>query len=63
MDRNSTPELLTLIGLVDNLGASELENIRILVQSYLRADSPIREIVDTALKPYRQEDMVSEEIG
>lgn len=63
MDRNSTPELLTLIGLVDNLGASELENIRILVQSYLRADSPIREIVDTALKPYRQEESLSEEIG
>ena len=62
MDRNSTPELLTLIGLVDNLGASELENIRILVQSYLRADSPIREIVDTALKPYRQEESLSEEI-
>ena len=63
MDRNSTPEQLTLIGLVDNLGASELENIRILVQSYLRADSPIREIVDTALKPYRQEESLSEEIG
>ena len=63
MDRNSTPELQTLIELVDDLGPSELENIRVLVQAYLRADAPIREIVDTALKPYRKEESLGEEIG
>ena len=47
---------------VEELNYQELENIRLLVQAYLRADAPIREIVDTALKPYRQEESLDEEI-
>lgn len=63
MDRRAAPELLGLIGEVEGMGYSELENIRLLVYAYLRADAPIREIVDTALKPYRQEESFGEEIG
>lgn len=63
MDRRAAPEMLGLIGEVEGMGYSELENIRLLVHAYLRADAPIREIVDTALKPYRQEESFGEEIG
>ena len=63
MDHYAAPEMLELIAAVDELDYHALENIRALVQAYLRADAPIREIVDTALKPYRQEDILSEEIG
>ena len=63
MDHYAAPEMLELITAVDELDYHALENIRALVQAYLRADAPIREIVDTALKPYRQEDILSEEIG
>lgn len=63
MDRRTAPEMLGLVNEVEALNYQELENIRLLVQAYLRADAPIREIVDTALKPYRQEDILSEEIG
>lgn len=34
-----------------------------LFQAYCKAETPIKEIVDTALKPYRQEESFSEEIG
>lgn len=63
MSRQAAPELLGLVNEVEGLDYQELENVRILVQSYLRADSPIREIVDTALKPYRKEESLGEEIG
>ena len=55
MERNAATELSKLIGMVDNMDYPELENIRYLVVAYLKADQPIRDIVDTALKPYRQE--------
>lgn len=63
MDRYVAPELLGLVNEVEGLDYQELENIRLLVQAYLRAAAPIREIVDTALKPYRQEESLNEEIG
>lgn len=63
MDRRAAPEMLGIVNDIEELDYQELENIRLLVQSYLRADAPIREIVDTALKPYRQEESLSEEIG
>lgn len=63
MNRQAAPELLGLVNEVEGLDYQELENIRLLVQAYLRATAPIREIVDTALKPYRQEESLNEEIG
>lgn len=63
MNRQAAPELLGLVNEVEELEYPDLENIRLLVQAYLRADVPIREIVDTALKPYRKEESLGEEIG
>ncbi|WP_298034292.1 helix-turn-helix domain-containing protein [uncultured Dysosmobacter sp.] len=62
LDRRCAPELLDIISTVDKMSFTELENINLLVQAYLRADSPIREIVDTALKPYKQDGSFGEEI-
>lgn len=63
MDRRCAPELKEILGTVDEMGYAELESIRLLIQAYLRADTQIREIVDTALKPYRKEESLGEEIG
>lgn len=63
MDRRCAPELKEILGTVDEMGYAELESIRLLIQAYLRADAQIREIVDTALKPYRKEESLGEEIG
>lgn len=55
MERNAATEMSNLIGMVDNMDYHELENICHLVGAYLKADQPIKDIVDTALKPYSQE--------
>lgn len=43
--------------------AEETVAARKLFQAYCKAEAPIREIVDTALKPYQQEESFTEEIG
>lgn len=63
VDRRCAPELKEILGTVDEMSYAELESIRLLIQAYLRADAQIREIVDIALKPYRQEESLGEEIG
>lgn len=52
MDRYSASSLLTMIEAVDDLERDDVENISQVVQAYLRADAPIKKIVDTALQPY-----------
>lgn len=54
MDRHSAPELMDIVCAVEDLDRDELTNIRSLIRAYLQADAPIREIVDTALKPYKE---------
>lgn len=63
MDCYSAPALLDIATAVENLNRDELENIRLVVRAYLRADAPIKEIVDTALKPYREEESLDTEDG
>lgn len=63
MDQRAVPELTSIIQTVDRKDYREMEKLRILLQSYLRADVPIQEIVDTALKPYREDDSLHEGIG
>lgn len=63
VDRRVAPELSALITMVENMNFRELEKIRRLVSAYLNASEPIREIVDTALKPYDEEDTVDTQIG
>lgn len=63
LNRHSAPELLDMIAAVDELDHAELSNIRAVVRAYLRADTPNREIVDIALKPYKQDDSLDALIG
>lgn len=59
VDRRAAPELSALIETVEEMDYRELEKVRRLISAYRKAGEPIREIVDTALKPYDEE--VSEE--
>ena len=52
MERYSASSLLTMIEAVDDLARDDVENISQVVRAYLRADAPIKKIVDTALQPY-----------
>jgi len=63
VSRNCAPELLDIIMTADKLDHTELDKLRCFIHAYLRADAPIRDIVDTALRPYKEEDLFSEEIG
>lgn len=63
LDRRAAPELSRLISMIENMDFRELEKIRRLVGAYLNASKPIREIVDTALKPYDEKDIVETQIG
>lgn len=56
VDRRAAPELSALIEIVEEMDYRELEKIRRLVLAYRKAGEPIREIVDTALKPYDEEE-------
>jgi len=49
--------------MVEDMDYRELEKIRRLVCAYLNAGKPIREIVDTALKPYDEEEDIDTQIG
>ena len=57
MDRYSTASLLNMIEAVDDLERDDIENISQVVRAYLRADPPIKKIVDTALQPYFTDDL------
>lgn len=55
VDRRAAPELSALIETVEEMDFRELEKIRRLISAYRKAGEPIKEIVDTALKPYDEE--------
>lgn len=55
VDRRAAPELSALIEIVEEMDYRELEKIRRLISAYCKAGEPIKEIVDTALKPYDEE--------
>lgn len=56
VDRYVAPPLTAIIRSVDCLDARQAEQIMLVVHAYLKAEQPIRDIVDTALRPYMQED-------
>lgn len=56
-------ELSRFIALVEEKDFCELDKLRRLIGAYLNANEPIREIVDTALKPYDEEDIIGSQIG
>lgn len=57
MDRDSAAVLQGLLMAVEDLGRDDIENVSHVVRAYLRAGEPIKKIVDTALQPYREEDL------
>ena len=52
VDRYVAPPLTAIIRSVDCLDARQAEQIMLVVHAYLKAEQPIRDIVDTALEPY-----------
>lgn len=52
MERNKGAELHALIDMIDQKSTDDLAVIYSLVEAYFTADQPIRDIVNTALKPY-----------
>lgn len=56
VDQHSTINILDIIETVVNLDRNDIAKIRQVIHAYLHADPPIKEIVDTALKPYKPED-------
>jgi transcriptional regulator with XRE-family HTH domain len=63
LDRNAAPALADIVSAVDDMSPDDLENIRLLVRAYLKADEPIKDIVDTALRPYREEESLDAQLG
>ena len=63
VDRRAAPEISGLITMVEDMDFRKLEKIRRLIAAYLKAGEPIREIIDTALKPYDEEENIGAQIG
>lgn len=56
LERDAALALKELIQDVEQLEPKQVEKIMLLVQAYLKAEQPIRDIVDTALRPYTEEE-------
>ena len=52
LERNVALSLTDIIGTVDQFDGSQAEKTMLLLHAYLKAEQPIRNIVDTALDPY-----------
>lgn len=63
LDRDVAASLASIIETVDNLDRNQAEKVMHLLHAYLNADQPIRDIVDTALRPYMEEDIIDAQIG
>ena len=58
LERNAAFELSSILEKIEGMDAGELEKTRHLICAYFKADERIREIVDTALKPYDEPDPI-----
>lgn len=65
LERGAALALKELIQDVEQLETKQVENIMYLVKAYLKAEQPIRDIVDTALRPYTEEEsaLYEDQIG
>ena len=52
LERNKAVSLSAVIDEVEKLPSDQVEQVKRLIYAYLHAEQPIRDIVDTALKPY-----------
>lgn len=55
LERRKALSLSAIISKVETLPSDQAEQIELLTYSYLKADQPIRNIVDTALEPYAED--------
>ena len=63
MNRDVASSLTSIIETVEKLDRNQAEKIMHLLHAYLNADQPIRDIVDTALRPYVEEESIGTQIG
>nr|DAL12487.1 MAG TPA_asm: bifunctional HTH-domain containing protein/aminotransferase [Caudoviricetes sp.] len=52
LERDVALSLADIISTVDHLDGRQAEKVTLLLHAYLKAEQPIRNIVDTALRPY-----------
>jgi len=52
LERDVALSLADIISTVDHLDSRQAEKVTLLLHAYLKAEQPIRNIVDTALDPY-----------
>ena len=52
LERDVALSLTDIISTVDHLDSCQAEKVTLLLHAYLKAEQPIRNIVDTALRPY-----------
>ena len=55
LDRYVVLSLSNILGTVDDLDKHQAEKVMLLLHAYLKAEQPIRNIVDTALDPYMED--------
>lgn len=55
LERDVALSLTDIISTVDRLDGRQAEKVTLLLHAYLKAEQPIRNIVDTALDPYVEE--------
>ena len=55
LERNVALSLYDIIDTVDKLDGHQAEKVALLLHAYLKAEQPIRNIVDTALDPYTED--------
>lgn len=54
LEMNAAVVLSCIVGMVDNMPYEDMEQLARVIDAYQRADGPIRNIIDTALKPYQK---------
>ena len=52
LERDVALSLTDIISTVDHLDSRQAEKVTLLLHAYLKAEQPIRNLVDTALRPY-----------
>lgn len=55
LERDVALSLTDIISTVDHLDSRQAEKVTLLLHAYLKAEQPIRNIVDTALDPYMED--------
>lgn len=65
LDHCIASDLASVIGTMEKLDTQQSHKVMLLLHAYLQAEQPIRDIVDTALRPYTEEEaaLYEDQIG